>query len=795
MKLSLAWLSDFVDLQGVDPVKLAAELTEKVAEVEHVVSAPANQAAIVVGEIEKVEPHPDADKLQVCQVRIDKETVQIVCGGKNVRAGLKVAVALPGANVRWHGEGEPVTLAKAKLRGVESYGMICSAAELEVAPELLGSEPADHGIVELQTAAPAGTKLAEAYPALADTIFEIDNHAITHRPDLFSQFGLAREVATLLRKELKIKNLKLPEFNGQLQVKVTEPELCARYSGLTVSGIEIKPSPAQIQERLAACGIRAINNVVDATNYVLLELGQPMHAFDAAKLQGELTVRKAKQGEKLATLDGETRELTTEMLVIADAAQPVALAGVMGGANSEVDEKTTELILEAANFDAVTVRRTSIVFGLRSESSLRFEKRLDPELPPLALARCLEILRETCPDLQIGSGTDIVNFKSEKRVLILPLARVAQRLGTEIDSKEIEQILKSLEFEVVSQQSNFEVTVPSFRAGRDIAVADDLIEEIARHHGYNRIASEFPALRMVSPLRDPARELKNRLEDAMVGYGFHETCTLALTDARTLENAGQDIEKAASLVNPPSEDHKYLRTSLVATLLVAAARNLREQESVRLFEISKVFQKVDADVVEPRFFSAVLAGEPEPFAVLRGVLSSLFQDLKLAVEFKPIEARNPPINIHPGRAAQLWVGPNLIGLVAELHPLVAENFELPQSAYFCLHFDNLVALPREVVKAESLSRFPGVPRDIAVVVPERMLAIEVQTAIQAVDPRIVDLRLFDTYTGKGIESGDKSLAFSFQIVDPEKTLEDKESEAVLQKIMQNLEKLGGKIRA
>ncbi len=780
MQLSLDWVSDFVDVSNIDSKNLAELLTERVAEVEHTHTTGCNIPLVVVGEILRIEPIEGADKIQLTTVNVGSEELKIICGAKNIYEGAKVPVALVGCELPGNFKIE-----KRKMKGVESNGMICSEAELGMAEK-------SEGIMLLDTAAEVGKPFAEVCGS--STIFEIDNHAITHRADLFSQLGFAREIAVLINAEFKTQNLEFPQPEKKIDVEVAEPKLCARYAGLKISGIKVQPSPAKIRERLESCGIRAINNVVDTTNYVLLELGQPMHAFDAKKIAGGwIIVRKAKAGEKLETLDGEIRELSSENLVIADAEKPIALAGVMGGANSEVTETTEEIILESANFDAVAIRKTSIEFGLRSESSLRFEKRLDPELPPKAIARFLEILRETNPELKVEAAADVKNFQPEVRVIELSLADLQMKLGAPVEAEKSVEILRALGFkvELTSQISGrLTVTIPSFRAGRDIQQPIDLMEEVIRHLGYADLPSDFPRIQMKAPQRDFARELAEEARDAMVGFGFHETATLALVPEKLLKNANQKVEEAFRLDNPPSEDYRYLRNSLLASLLGAAATNIRNEKSFRLFELSTVFKK---EVGDWNLFTALIVGEKDSFLKVRGVLEKLLASLKFPVEFS--ESIKIAAAAHPGRSADIKISGKKIGVVAELHPVVAKNFELPASAFFCLDFDALSTISQEAVEATDLPKYPGVPRDLAILVSKKTLVREVENVILSADEKITELKLFDVYEGKGVPEDMKSLAFSFEIRDSEKTLEEKEADEILQKVFANIEGIGGKLRS
>jgi phenylalanyl-tRNA synthetase beta chain len=790
VQLSLDWVSDFVDLGTTDPKDLSELLTERVAEVEHIHTSGCNIPKVVVGEILKIEPIEGADKIRLTTVNVGTEELKIICGAQNIHEGAKVPVAVVGCELPGGFKIE-----KRKMKGVESNGMICSEAELGLAEE-------SEGIMLLDPKTEIGKPFSEVCGS--SIVFEIDNHAITHRADLFSHLGFAREIAVLLGKKFEEREFAIPQVTSKIDVEVAEPKLCARYSALKISGVKVQASPQKIKERLESCGVRAINNVVDATNYVMLELGEPMHAFDAKKLAGGwIVVRKAKKGEQLETLDGEKRKLDESMLVIADAEKPVALAGVMGGANSEVAESTSEIILEAANFDAATIRKTALELGLRSESSLRFEKRLDPELPPKALARFIEILRETCPELKVGSSADVKNFEAEQRELPLSLDKLAKKLGTQVAADKATEILRALGFGVTLRQAQggfaeksekeLNVKVPSFRAGRDIEQEIDLIEEVIRHQGYADLPTNFPRIQMEAPQRDLSLELASDLREAMVGFGFHETATLAMVPKDLLQRANQDLEKSPKLKNPPSEDFRYLRNSLLASLLGAAEHNIKSAKDFRLFEISTIFQKTDDGAGELPLFTGLIVGEEDSYLKVRGVLEKLLERFNYQAELE--DAVQVAATAHPGRTADVKIAGKKIGMLAELHPAVAKNFELPVSAFFCLDFDLLSAAPREAMKIRDLPKFPGAPRDLAILVPQKTLVREVENAILSADEKIQDLKLFDVYEGKGVSEGMKSLAFSFEIRDSEKTLAEEEVEEVSKKVVANIEGIGGKIRS
>ncbi|MCF7836129.1 phenylalanine--tRNA ligase subunit beta [Candidatus Gracilibacteria bacterium] len=777
MILSLDWLSDFVDLSQISAENLAALLTERVAEVEKIQSSGCAIPLVVVGQILKIEPIIGADKIQLTTVDVGTEKLQIICGAKNIHEDAKVPVALVGCVL----PGD-FKIEKRKMKGVESNGMICSESEL-------GLKEKSEGILLLDDSAQIGQKFSEFFGG--STVFEIDNHAITHRSDLFSQLGFGREVAVLLDQKFENRPVALPVISAKIDVEVAEPKLCSRYTALKISGIKVQPSSQKIRERLESCGVRSINNVVDATNYVLLELGQPLHSFDAKKIAGGwLIVRKAKSGEELKALDGTTLELSPENLVIADAEKPVALAGVMGGANSEVDDATTEIILESANFDAVSIRRTSLEFALRSESSLRFEKRLDPNLPPQALARFVEVLRETFPELKITAAADVQNFTAEKRIIDFALKNLNQKLGQKVPAEKAAKILTELGFKVQKNSpENWKVEVPSFRAGRDVEREIDLIEEVVRHLGYSDLPAEFPSIRMTPPRFSSANELKKEIEDALVGFGFHETATLAMVSTDLLNCANQKSETAMRLQNPPSEDYRFLRNSLLASLLEVAAHNVKNENAFRLFEISTIFE----DGVEKNRLVALLIGESNAFLKIRGVLEKLLASLQFSFELN--EAVEIPTTAHPGRVVGIKIAGKNIGTVAELHPAVVKNFGLPQSAFLEIDFDTLSQISRSVAKVKDLPKFPGVPRDLAILVDCKKTVREVENAILTADSKIQDLKLFDIYVGDKIPTDSKSLAFSFMIRDSEKTLEEVEAEEILQKIVANLTQIGGKLRS
>lgn len=792
MKVSLNFVSDFVDVTGVDLATFPADVTKKIAEVERVTRVGCAIPGVVVGRILAIEPVPGADKIRLTTVTIDPLTptlshegergiLKIVCGAQNIFEGAVVPVATLGTVLPGNFKIE-----KRKMKGIESQGMLCSTRELGL--------PGDaSGIWILPENTPIGRPLSEVVPS--DTVLEFDNPSLTHRPDLLGHLGWGRELALLLGKKFQSPVHTEIQHTETLPVEIREQKACSRYVGVRVSGVRVVPSPQKIIERLEACGVRAINNVVDATNYVMLELGQPLHAFDLKKVTGaQIIVRPAKAGEKLHMLDGTSQELNDSMLVIADGEKPIALAGVMGGANSEVDADTTEIILEAATFDAVAVRRTTQATGIRTEASVRFEKRLDPALPPYAVSRCIELLRETCPDVGVTAYADVYPVQPELRVIRFSLAAASRKLGREITVGEMQQILTALEFGVRDVGDDlFDITVPSFRAGRDIECADDITEELARHIGYDQLPTEFPTVRMAELPRDTLHDTIRTLAEFFVGCGFHEVCTLALTSERVLKNAGHDASQAIRLANPPSEDFRFLRQAVLPSVLDAAMRNARTAKTFRLFEIAKAFGTDKSGAVEQREAVALVVGEADVFGSAKGVVAELFAALHVAHSLNECEVA--PIGAHPGRVAVVRVGTQVVGHVFEIHPAIAQAFELPSAAAVVLDVGLVAALPRSVVLARDVPKFPGVPRDLAVIVPARTLASVVLETIADSDERVHGVQLFDTYTGSELPAGTKSLAFSFEIIDPTKTLDEREVEEVMGRVIAAIEKTGGKLRS
>ncbi|HEX9664469.1 MAG TPA: phenylalanine--tRNA ligase subunit beta, partial [Patescibacteria group bacterium] len=596
MFISLNWLKDFVDLSKISPRDLGLKLTIKTMEIENVVEQGQNLENIVIGQVLEIKDHPNADKLKIVVVDDGSGQREVVCGGLNLKQGQLVALARQGARVSWHGQEDLTELKKTKIRGVESSGMICAAEEIGFEKEGKAGEIMDLsylGKVRL------GTPLKKALE-LDDTLFEIDNKSITHRPDLWGHYGVAREVAAFLGK--KLKKYPAPDFKAgsaaDLKIKVADFKHCRRFMGVMVGNIRIEPSPLWLVNRLRAVNIRPINNIVDITNYVMTELGQPMHAYDRQMIRGDqLGTRLAKAGEKFTTLDEESWTLTKDDLLIVDQKGPVGLAGLMGGLKSAITDQTKEIILEAANFDPVTVRKTSKRLGLRSDSSARFEKSLDPDWPELAIKRAVSLIKQLIPEAEVISPvvdqTPVARGRRGKLnqgPIVLNKSYLAMKMGLELADREVIKILKDLGFEVNSTKADYKVIAPTWRATKDIAIPDDLVEEVARIYGYDQIPTKLPNIDITPPARNLELLVERKIKNFLVyGPGWTEVYNYSFVNEKQLENLGIDYSRHIKIQKPLSSDQTLLRQSLIPSLLKNTVDNLRFYDQFKLFEIEQVF--------------------------------------------------------------------------------------------------------------------------------------------------------------------------------------------------------------
>lgn len=803
MQVSLEWLKDFVEIpKGVKPEDLGNTLTLKTAEVDAVIDESEIYENMVTGHVVELKKHPDADRLRVAKVSIGKEDLRIVCGGENLKEGMYVAVAKIGAKVKWHGEGEPVEMTKAKVRGVESFGMICAANEIGIDDPNCG--PRD--IMDLSSLKPKiGAPLAEIFKK-DDVIFEFDNKALTHRPDLWGHYGIALEVAVLTGGKFKSihPHPPIPKTGESVKVEVKNPKLCPRYCGLIIENIKVGESPEWMKRRLRATGHGVHNNIVDVTNYVMTELGQPLHAFDKSYIKGGIIVRTAKKGEEIPTLDGKKRGLAEDMLVIADHEKPVAVAGIIGGENSEINENTTAIILESANFNAGNVRRTSTKLGLRTDSLQRFEKSLDPHLALLAINRAAELILEICPSAKIaGPITDVKNFDEKMLTIDLDIKKTQSKIGVDISTTEMKKILESLMFEVKAKGKNtLSVTVPTWRSSKDINIEDDLVEEIARIYGYENIPASLPDLPTKLPEENTERFKKHRLRELLsYGLGFNEVYNYSFYGKNDFQKCLMTESGHLKLLNYLSEDQTHLRTSLIPNLLKNICENVKNSDDVRVYEIGHIYKEIG------KYFPLE---EKEVAGVItkKGKAENGFYEAKGAVELfferngiKGVRMAKGVKNIsyaHPYKSVSYVYGDGqTLAKVFVLHPVVLKNFDLDKYkiAVFEINFSEAVKIMNSEKIYKQIPRFPGVDIDVSVLIDKKIEIVEIKKAIKKADIGIIkDVQLFDIYEGESIEKGKKAVAFKISFLAEDRTLTSEETAVVQQKIFKNLEGIGGVIR-
>ncbi len=800
MKLSYRWLARHVDLSDTAPNEVARLLTLHVAEIEGTEPFAPQLSAVTVGHVLEREPHPDADKLGVCRVDVGAgDPLQIVCGAPNVGAGQRVAVATVGTVLPGN-----FKIKKSKIRGVESIGMICSVRELD-----LGDE--HDGIWVLPDAggepAAIGQPVAEALD-FCDTVFEVDNKSITHRPDLWGHRGFARELAALLGRELLPIEEKLPATGSAKgpSVEIQTP-LCSRYLALAIDGVRVEASPLWMRLALLAVGQRPIDLLVDVSNYVQLDLGQPNHLFDRSRVEQGLVIRTAGDGERMKTLDGEERELTGSDLVIASGSGPVALAGVMGGEASAVEAGTTQVLLEVANFDAITVRRTAARLGLRTDASARFEKHLDPLLVPAAAARVVQLLREVQPGLQLPQArTDVGEWTDPSSEIELDPNRVRSLLGSDISDQGIAATLTQLGFRV-DGTAPMKIGVPSHRATRDVTIPEDLIEEVGRSIGYGAIPEAQLVAAVTPPPKDARRSLVARIQDRLSGAGrFHESLGYSFASDAALERLGASDLPHVAVINPVAEGESRVRRSVMETLIAQAARNVHHTGEVRLFEVGKGYRpESSSDSGEPaevRELGLVLirprAGAEDRFDAdalleLRGVLEDLLRALGLApLKLGPLVEAPAPW-LHPKATLR---APGGVCEIGRLDPRVASRFELDHDvAIATLSIDGLLASEPLGTPYRPVPKFPGVKLDVALSCDEQRPAAELGTLIERSGKGLVaSLELFDVYRGESLGEGKKSLAWHVVLQAADRTLEEKDLSKYLDRLQRSAEREGIELR-
>jgi len=777
MKISQNWLHEWVNPQ-TDLEEFCATITMAGLEVDSIEPAAGEFTKIVVARVNSVEKHPDADKLNVCKVDAGGEELQIVCGASNVREGLVVACATIGAVLPGN-----FKIKKSKLRGVESFGMLCSEKEMGLADQA-------EGLMELPDDAPVGTDIRE-YLQLNDTIIEVD--LTPNRADCLSVAGVAREVATLYKSDLNaIETAKVSVGTDEtFAVSVTAKQACPRYTGRVIRDLNTQAiTPLWMVEKLRRAGIRSLGPCVDVTNFVMLELGQPMHAFDLDELKGSIQVRLANVGESITLLDGKEIKATENTLLIADEEKALALAGIMGGEKSGVADKTQHIFLEAAHFNPLSIAGKAREYGLHTDSSHRFERGVDPELPLQALERATELLIDICG----GQAGPVVDQTSTadlplREPVQLRLERVNRMLGLKFEAAEIESILTRLGMQLEKQNDGWLVTAPSFRF--DIAIEADLIEEIIRIHGYNNIPRKLPTYQpTMKPLVEAEIGLQ-RVKDVLVERGYYEAISYSFVDPKWQAAIDPDIEPV-KLANPISADLSVMRTSIWPGLLKAVSHNLnRQQPRVRLFETGLTFVKQNEELVQNAKISGAITGSIETEQWSADDRKVDFFDVKSDLEaiLSPAglndvyfeKAQHPAL--HPGQTAKIFKKNQAIGWIGALHPNTQKNLDIDPPVYV-FEVDQKLLLEGAVPTFKALSKFPEVRRDLAVLVKQEITVEELVKSIKSVTSEIFqEVLLFDVYTGTNIEDGLKSVALGLILQGFSSTLTDEDVEKEINKIV------------
>ena len=797
MLVSYNWLKQYTNVED-NASALAEKITRGGIEVEGVEYLAEEISNVVVGYVVSKEKHPDAEKLNVCQVNVgEEENLQIVCGAPNVDAGQYVIVAKVGAKL------PGIKIKKAKLRGVESQGMICSLAELGLSKSVVPKNYQE-GIYVFEIEQELGSDIVEVL-GLNDYILDL---SITpNRADALSMRGLTYELGALYNNKVDFKDVEKEENYEATSLQVAiESDSCRNYVGQIVKNVEVKSSPLWLQTRLMNSGIRPINNIVDITNYVLLEFGQPMHAFDKDLVGDKIVVRDAKEDEVLETLDGEERKLQTTDLVITDGTRAIALGGVMGGKNTEVSEETKNIILESAYFNPTSVRRTSAAHGLRSDSSARFEKGIDPNMQKAALARAVELILELCPNAVVESSVGVVN-KEEEKVVEITTSYINNYLGITLSTEEIVAILEGLSFAVEVTGENLVVKVPTRRP--DISIKQDLVEEVIRIYGYDNLASTLPKFSKTTKggLTYSQRMVRD-LRAVYASLGFNDTINYSLVSEEEATQYTLEDHHKVRLLMPMTETHSTLRQSLVPGLLNTVQYNVaRKQKDLKLLEIGRVFFGSGDDNIQPKetlYLSAALTGEERAtkwlkesssldFFAAKGYLEVAFD--RLGLDEKVTYKKSTLEGMHPGRFAEVYLGEKRIGFIGEVHPQVADKLGLNTTYVFEINLDEIISESKVKPKYEEVTKYPEITRDIAMLVDVKDEYQNIYNVIESVNSKLItNVELFDLYAGAELLVGKKSLALTITYSDKQKTLTDEEVTAVHDKVLSALTEYGAIIR-
>ncbi len=789
------WLENYVNID-IDAYDLRDRMTMSGSNVENIRNLSKNFKGVVIGKVEKIVPHENADKLVVVTIDIGTKNLQIVTGATNFKEKDYVPVALEGATL-----AGGLVIEKGELRGKVSEGMMCSHEELGISKSLI-PENMKEGLWILEGQYEPGVPFDRSL-ALDDQILEFE--ITPNRPDCLNMIGLAREVAATLKTDLHYPEVKLRESAEKTEemvtIKIDDPQGCHRYIGRILKNVKVKPSPDWLQVLLMKAGVRPINNIVDATNYVMLEYGQPLHAFDLKKIPSKkIVVKKAGEKETFRTLDNVDRKLHPQTTMITDGNKPLAIAGVMGGLDSEVDENTAEILLESANFDADRIRETSKFLNLRTEASSRFEKGVDKEVALTAINRVSQLI-QTLTDCEVLEGAiDEYPAPYHPSTIELRVLKVNQLLGTRFTSEEIEKILSSLEINVVNNGDILKVTPPSFRG--DLVKEVDYIEEVARIFGYDEIPSTMPEATITVGGVNPSTKVENLLKTALKAQGLYEVLTYSFVSPKSVSKIGipydSPLQKIIQLRNPLGEETSAMRTTLMPSMMEVLERNYKKGNATMMaFEIGRTFSKTPDGKMPLEKLKLVIGmyGEEEDFYRIKGSIEEMLKSLKI-VKLDFVKEPHHP-TFHPGRCANIFSQGNLLGTFGEVHPTVTENYGMENRCYLAeLDFEEILEQGILTKKYQPLPKYPSILRDIAIVLRDHIEIAEIEKIFEPYLEGILEsYELFDVYQGDQIDKGYKSIAYSLIYRDFDKTLKEKEVNEVHEQILKNLEEnIGASLR-
>ena len=803
MNISLKFLQRYVDLPAdLTYEQIAYDLTMRTVEVESIINTADKFHDIVVGEIKEIKPHPNADALRICIVDVgEDELKQIVCGGSNLTEGHKVCVSKPGAEVVWHGEGEPVLIKESKLRGEKSYGMICGATEVyleDIYPPQDEREIVD--FTALGVECEVGQCVAEA-AGLDDVILEVDNKSLSNRPDLWGHLGVARELAAIYKVPLKDYPTQLPEGLPEYPVEIQEPDRCQRFTATIIDNVYVKESPAWMKTLITNGGMRPINAIVDITNFVLMAVGQPQHAYDSTHVEGDkVVVRLAHEGEKLVLLDEKDLDLTPDHLVICDTVEPMNLAGIKGGKKDSVLDTTKSIVLEAAVFSAPGIRRTTRYFNEKTDAALRYEKGIDTQRATLGVALALELFREIYPECEIKAFTDEYPVKTENAVIDITQEFLDRRLGEVIEQTEIEDILTRLGYEVSFNDGTYHCVAPTWRSTGDVSIRDDVLGDIARLIGYEYFKKQPLRVNFEHSVNQVRADLARRLKEYLAfRCGFNEIFTYPWIDERFIKAAGIDFENSIRLATPPAPELGYLRSSLIPGILETIDKNYRYFDEFSVFEAAQAFVKGEyrpstEDEVLPahkNLISGAIVGKDARtlFFKVKGVIEGLAgychcEPLSFAQKEKPTWADDKVwLNVKSGK--------KIVGSIAliSVAALAESGIKMVNAAAFEIDTDELVPYPSRTNEFKSLPQYPLVEQDLSLLVDESMTWEQIRDAIKYM---VKDLKFVEEYRGKQIPAGKKSVMLSLKIGNDDSTMTSKQIDKKMAGI---IKVLGNKCKA